>query len=115
MALVLVVDDEQLSRDILLRLLQHYKLDVELASSAEDALLMTAQKAFDFAIVDLAMPQMNGWQLLEKLQTLHLPAVALSAFYDPQVAREARTAGFLGCFPKPATTKIIEEILMLMK
>jgi two-component system, NarL family, sensor histidine kinase BarA len=115
MSLILVVDDEQLSRDILLRLLSHYKLDVELAKSGEDALVLATQKAFDFAIVDLAMPQMDGWQLLQKLQTMELPAVALTAFYDPQVAREAKKAGFLACFPKPANTKIIQEIISLMK
>ena len=113
MPLVLVVDDEKLSRDILRRLLTHFQMDVEVAKSGADALALTEEKSFDFAIIDLAMPQMDGWQLLEALQTISLPAIALTAFYDPQVAREAKIAGFLACFPKPANTKIIEEILSL--
>jgi CheY-like chemotaxis protein len=114
MPLILVVDDEDISRDILHRLLRHYKLDVELATNAEEALTLAEEKHFDFAILDLAMPQKNGWQLLQDLQRINLPAVALSAFYEPQVAREAKNAGFLACFPKPATTKIVQEIIALM-
>ena len=111
---ILVVDDEKLSRDILIRLLKHFHQDVDVASSAEEALGMVEQKNYDFAILDLAMPQMDGWQLLSQLQPLNLPAVALTAFYDPQVAREAKNAGFLACFPKPANSKIVEEIIGLI-
>jgi CheY-like chemotaxis protein len=115
MPLILVVDDEALSRDILQRLLKHYKLDVELATNAEEALALAEEKRFDFAILDLAMPQKDGWALFQDLQRFKLPAVALSAFYEPQVAREAKNAGFLACFPKPATTKIVQEIIALME
>jgi CheY-like chemotaxis protein len=108
---ILVVDDEKLSRDILARLLTHFEQEVDLAKSAEEALSLLEEKSYDFAILDLAMPQMDGWQLLPHLQNISLPAVALTAFYDPQVAREAKNAGFLACFPKPANSKIIEEII----
>lgn len=114
MSQILVVDDEKQSRDILVRLLKHYAQEVETADSAENALNILSEKSFDLAIVDLAMPQMDGWQLLKQLQVHALPAIALTAFYDPQVAREARNAGFLACFPKPANSKIIQEILGFM-
>src|SRR5215510_11170562 len=99
---VLIVDDDQLSRDILLRLLHHFEIEAESASSGEEALKIAAEKVFDLAILDLAMPQIDGWQLFKELQVHGLRAVAISAFYDPQVAREAKNAGFLACFPKPA-------------
>lgn len=112
---ILVVDDEKQSRDILVRLLKHYSQEVETADSAETALSILNGKNFDIAIIDLAMPQVDGWQLLKHLQGYELPAIALTAFYDPQVAREARIAGFLACFPKPANTKIVEEILAFIE
>jgi two-component system capsular synthesis sensor histidine kinase RcsC len=111
---ILVVDDEKLSRDILVRLLNHFQQEIDVASTAEEALSFIEQKHFDFAILDLAMPQMDGWQLLTHLQEISLPAVALTAFYDPQVAREAKNAGFLACYPKPANSKIIEEIISMI-
>jgi CheY-like chemotaxis protein len=111
---ILVVDDEKLSRDILIRLLNHFQQEVDAATNAEEALSLIAQKHYDFAILDLAMPQMDGWQLLKHLQDAGLSAVALTAFYDPQVAREAKSAGFLACYPKPANSKIIEEIIALI-
>jgi putative two-component system response regulator len=118
MPAVLIVDDDKPSREILMRLLKYYNFEVDSAVNGEDALELAEQKVYDFAILDLALPQMDGWQLLNRLQsqpqTQNLRSVAITAFYDPQVAREARNAGFLACYPKPANSKIIEEIAAMM-
>ncbi len=113
---VLVVEDDQISVDILVRLLRHNGIEADVAGNGYEALELTRkqEQPYELAIVDLAMPDMDGWRLLSELRrnqaTETLNAVALTAYYDPQVAHEARLAGFLDCYPKPASQKTIEGI-----
>ena len=111
---VLVVEDDQFSRDILGRLLRHNDVEVDIAINAEEALSFVQKNQYHLVIVDLSLPRIDGWELLKMLRenadTASLKSVAITGYYDPQVAQKARQAGFLACYPKPATQIIINEI-----
>jgi len=65
---VLVVDDEEEIRDLLLKALtQMGGFRVELAGSGEEALRKIDKDQFDLILTDLAMPKMNGLQLIEEV------------------------------------------------
>ncbi len=57
------------------------------------------------AIVDLALPAMNGWELLKRIKgdplTAHIPCFAITAFHSSEVALEAQSNGFAAYFRKP--------------
>ena len=80
---IMVVDDESNHRNLMKDLLQPLGFRVVLAESAEQALLLLVQKHIDLFLLDISMPGINGWQLLDKLrqQGINEPIIILSA--DP--------------------------------
>ncbi len=67
---MLVVDDEAGNREALSELLELSGFAVDAAASSAEALAAAGQHAYDAALVDLAMPDMNGWELARRLRAL---------------------------------------------
>lgn len=84
--LVLVVDDNEMNRDMLGRRLQRQGCDVVMAENGAVALDLVAQRAFDLVLLDIMMPQMSGYEVLERLKaderTKQLPIIMISAIDD---------------------------------
>ena len=96
-ASVLVIDDEEIMREILQTLLEREGCQVSLAASGEDGLMMLARsRPFDVAIVDVMMPGMDGIETLDELRRLDedLPVILItaSASVDRSVAAMKRGA-----------------------
>jgi CheY-like chemotaxis protein/transcriptional regulator with XRE-family HTH domain len=64
---ILIVDDEEHVRDILIIMSQHFGLTPETAKNGEDALKKLGNAHFDFLLTDIEMPKMNGIELIEHL------------------------------------------------
>ncbi len=83
---VLVVDDNEVNRDLLARRLQRQGYEVETASNGFEALEMMSSMSLDLVLLDIMMPQMNGYQVLETLKAdpalRHIPVVMISAVND---------------------------------
>ena len=65
---VLLIDDEPLIRKTTKMLLTHSNLDCVIAGSGQEGLELAKQKRPDAIMLDLVMPGMDGWQVLEKLK-----------------------------------------------
>lgn len=66
---VLVVDDNQQSRQILSEVMRHYGCQVDLASSGEQALqLLQQNNNYKLVLLDWLMPGLDGWQTAEKIR-----------------------------------------------
>jgi serine/threonine protein kinase/CheY-like chemotaxis protein len=88
-ARVLVVDDEEHNRDMLARRLRRRGYEVATAASGQEALGMIAPSRFDIIVLDVMMPDVDGFEVLralrEKWSKLELPvlmATALDASRD---------------------------------
>lgn len=68
---LLIVDDDQAIRNLLARVAQRAGFAVETAKDGQEALEMIQQKHYAIAIVDLMMPRMNGYELLERIATMN--------------------------------------------
>lgn len=83
MARVLVVDDQRLSRAALERTLGEAGQQVAAAASGEEGLRLAREWAPDVVVLDLNMPGMDGFQVVERLkrdpETAHVPVVFLTA------------------------------------
>lgn len=83
---VLVVDDNEVNRDLLARRVKRQGHKVTGASNGFEALDMMRSQPFDLVLLDIMMPEMNGYQLLETLKTdkklRHIPVVMVSAVED---------------------------------
>ena len=65
---VLIVDDEELSRDLLTRRLAHEGYAITTAENGQAAITLMAIERFDLVLLDINMPVMNGFEVLEWLR-----------------------------------------------
>lgn len=94
---ILVVDDERDVRSLVCHILVDQGYQVEQAVDGRDALAKIQQRAPDLVVLDLMMPELDGWQVLQELSTMASPppVVVLSAFGDVKRVTDAGAIGFL--------------------
>ena len=112
---ILVIEDDPDGQDVVQRILKHHRIQFEAVYNAEDGLAILGERQFDAAIVDLALPNLDGWGFLKAVQnnpaTAQMPCVAVTAFHSAEVAVEAIRNGFLAYFPKPIDpTSFVREL-----
>jgi len=100
---VLVIDDEEVMREILEALLTREGYRVKVASSGEEGLEYARSTPFDAAIVDVMMPGIDGITTLEELKKLDedLPVVMVTAFASVETAISAMKRGAFDYITKP--------------
>jgi two-component system sensor histidine kinase/response regulator len=107
---VLVVDDNQTNRDILLQQLQGWRMNVRCVDSGPQALLALAEaerqgRAFDLAVLDMHMPGMDGLELAQQIQAQPTLArtrlMMLSSTYANADELTRAQAGILRYLNKP--------------
>jgi sigma-B regulation protein RsbU (phosphoserine phosphatase) len=73
---LLVVDDNEMNRDMLSRRLERRGYEVICAEDGEKALARIAAESFDLVLLDIMMPGLDGWEVLKRIRAIH-PATAL--------------------------------------
>ena len=85
-SLILVVDDNEMNRDMLSRRLNRMGHKTMLANDGEMALESIQNNPFDLVLLDVMMPKLNGYDTLERIKsnedTQHLPVIMISAMDD---------------------------------
>lgn len=114
---VLIVDDEQDFADMVkdyLRLKGGF--DVQVADSGFQAGLTVARFKPDVILMDLMMPDMDGFEVHQMLMadpaTRHIPVIACTAYGDPEIDRRIREDGFNALVEKPVK---LDQLLQLVK
>ncbi len=120
---VLVVDDNRTSGRILHHMLRAAELEVTVLDSGEEAVkaieqALTQDKPYDLCLIDLAMPDMDGFTLARRIRAMEeqkgivLIALATSMQRD---ARKSKEAGFDGFLSKPVRrNKLLQMIKRLL-
>lgn len=108
---ILVVDDDKNTRRLLRAVLESARYTVFTASGGEEALVVMDREHIDLVIVDIMMPQMDGYALTSLLRSanLELPILMVTAKQLP----EDRKQGFLVGTDDYMTKPIDEEELLL--
>ena len=103
--LVLVVDDNALNRDVLSRRLERQGHTVAVADNGRAALEMLAQQQFDLVLLDVMMPELNGYEVLRHLKTdptlRDLPVIMISALEEIDSVVRCVAMGAEDYLPKP--------------
>jgi len=105
--LILVVDDEEDTRQLLVQSLTFYGATVITADSAEQAFTELQDKNPDVLVSDIGMPGEDGYSLIRRVrvfgnpQTRDIPAIALTAFTRAQDRMRALTSGYQNHVAKP--------------
>ena len=83
MATILLVEDNEMNRDMLARRLQRRGYDVEVATNGKEAVDCIDDVAPDLILMDLSLPVMDGWEATEKIKGqpkyADIPIIALTA------------------------------------
>jgi PAS domain S-box-containing protein len=104
---VLVVEDEQDTREFLERLLEGQGATVTSAVSAEQALQSFEADPPDIVISDIGLPQVDGYELIQHIRRGHIaaaarvPAIALTAYARSEDRNRALRAGYQAHIAKP--------------
>jgi excisionase family DNA binding protein len=103
--LVLIVDDDEKLREYVRVNLEAEGYIVREASSAEDALGALGEESPDLILLDVMMPQVDGWETLRRIQEHTgvgaIPVIMFSGKVDEQSADEAKSRGAQGFIGKP--------------
>jgi PAS domain S-box-containing protein len=100
---ILVVDDQQDSREMLATLIEQRGARSIQSESAESALQMLQRHRVDLLIADIAMPNVDGYELMRRLRATgnETPAIAVTAFARPDDRRSALDCGYTAHLSKP--------------
>jgi CheY-like chemotaxis protein len=112
---VLIVEDDSDQRELWLLALSDLDAEILAAKDGAEALKMVADGRFDVCILDLNLPDISGYDLLQQLLSLHSekrpPTIALTGFGRPEDEAKVKAAGFDYHIVKPAEISLIQQII----
>ena len=117
---VLIVEDEYDSMELVQGILDHYDIQYLAAGDGEQALEILKDTIPTLVIVDLALPGIDGWNLLRTIRADPrldgVPCVATTAYHSFEIADRAIEEGFVAYFPKPIeATAFVRELEYIIK
>jgi signal transduction histidine kinase/DNA-binding NarL/FixJ family response regulator len=118
---VLVIDDNELNLNLVCHLLESWGFAVEAVKSAQAALDKLTRETFDLVLVDIQMPEMDGYTLTRKIRNelqLSVPIIALTAYARANESERNFKSGLNDFISKPfkeaelykAISKVIERV-----
>jgi CheY-like chemotaxis protein len=117
---LLVIEDDPDGQELVGRILRHHKVKFDSVFDAEKALDLLANQEYTAAVVDLALPGIDGWSFLKYIKgnpkMAELPCFAITAYHSPEVAVQAVQSGFAAYFPKPLDpTSFVSDMTQILK
>ena len=111
--LVLIVDDDERLREYVRVNLEAEGYEVREAGSAEEGLEALGERSPDLILLDVMMPQVDGWETLRRIQEHTgigaIPVIMFSGKVDEQAASEAASRGVQGFIGKPFDPRSLIE------
>lgn len=100
---LLIVDDDRSNRDLLARILSKLNYRVSLAAGGNEAVALAKTNKYDLMLLDILMPGLNGYQVLEQLKVLRpeMPVIVISAVEDMRSVVRCIEMGAEDYFLKP--------------
>jgi len=113
---VLLVDDDQASRTLLVAALTRRGFAVFTAGSGEEAVRLAGHDSFDAILMDLQMPGMDGFEATRRIRALgghgaQMPIIALTAWQATRLRQRCTEAGLTAVLEKPANLERLTECL----
>jgi DNA-binding response OmpR family regulator len=108
---VLLVDDEKDFLDIMAERMAARGMEVSTATSAEDALKMVLKESYDAVIMDLMMPEMDGFKALKLFKETRpdISIILLTANVPEEKCIEAIKLGAMDVIEKPADLNLLTQ------
>jgi len=109
---LLVVDDVEANRDLLAKRLRQLGHSVALVENGRRALDLVEQEDFDLILLDIMMPEMDGYEVLRRLQEnparKHIPVIMISAVDEIESVVRCIELGATDYLPKPFNAVLLK-------
>lgn len=120
MALILLVEDNEMNRDMLKRRLNKRGFDVDIAVDGISGLEAAQSGKYDLVLMDMSLPGLTGWEATQKLKAnpehAKTPVIALTAHAMESDRQQALDAGCDEYETKPVELKrLLEKINRLIE
>ncbi len=103
-----VIDDDTAVTDLLSVLLSSQGFDVAATNSSSDGLSHIRDNEPDLIILDLMMPEIDGWEVCRSVRTYsQVPIIVLSALNDPSMVASVLDAGADDYLTKPTPSRVL--------
>jgi DNA-binding response OmpR family regulator len=105
---IIVIDDDPAMTELLQLLLQPTSSEIFTANSGPVGIDLIKNQKPDVVVLDLMMPDMDGWQVCKKIREFsEVPVLVLSALDNPGVVAEALDAGADDYLIKPVASGVL--------
>lgn len=105
---IFVIDDDTAVTDLLSVLLNTQGFDVWATNSSTEGLSQIREKSPDLVILDLMMPEMDGWEVCKAVRAFSdVPIIVLSALNDPSMVASVLDAGADDYLTKPTPSRVL--------
>ena len=111
---VLVVDDSPIARKMLIRSLPaNWDIEITQAGGGAEALAAYRSGKVDVMFLDLTMPEIDGYQVLETLQheDMNCLVIVVSADIQPEAVERVKGMGAIAFIKKPVDAVRVEAVL----
>lgn len=109
---ILIVDDNELNRDLLRRNLESEGYQVVIARNGAEAMELARVERFDLVLLDLMMPEMDGFTVLEKLKAnpilRDVSVIVVSALNEPEHVGRCVKLGAADYIVKPINVSLVK-------
>ena len=116
---VLVVEDIELNQLLMRTLLEDFKFECDIVSNGRLAVQRLSEKSYDIVLMDLQMPEMNGFdatKYIRNILKLDVPIMALTADVTTVDLEKCKTVGMNDYVAKPVDEKLLySKIIDLVK
>ena len=106
---ILLVEDNEMNRDMLSRRLLRHGFEVFIATDGKQGIQMTRSEAPDLILMDMSLPEIDGWEATRRLkadpETRSIPIIALTAHAMVSDREKAMAAGCNDYDSKPVDLK----------
>lgn len=116
---VLIAEDNKTNQLVTSRYLQHYGCEFEIANNGIEAVEKLMANDFDIILMDISMPEMNGFEAtakirqLENKQKANAPIVAFTAYASTEDQEKIHASGMNGFIPKPFSRDTLAQVISL--
>jgi two-component system, cell cycle response regulator DivK len=111
----LIAEDNAVNRELLRELLESRGYDVVEACDGQEALNLIEQAQPDILLLDIGMPKMDGFAVVQKIRTnprlANLPVLAVTAYAMQGDREKVLDSGFDGYLSKPINPKTLDQEL----
>ena len=108
---ILAVDDNRMNRLKLVRMLEKEGYDVSQAEGGRKALIMLRSNVFDLVLLDILMPDVDGFQVLREMKQdavlREIPVIVVTAVEEMNSVNECLELGAVDYVAKPVDAKLL--------